>query len=179
MARAATTPILVAANAQSGADTPNFMIIKPPSAGPTVRLTLYATPWAAIAPGRSGFGTRIGRIESQAGEFRAQAALKRKVVASSSIGEARFKDTIPAKTTIRTATAKDTTMMSRRGSTMSAIAPAGSMIRTIGAVVATCSSETANGARSNLVINQPDVVSYIAMPISAMVLAAHMTAKAG
>ena len=62
---------------------------------------------------------------------------------------------------------------------MSAIAPAGSVIRNIGAIVAACSSETWSGARSSDVINQPAVVSYIAMPVNAMELTAQMAAKAG
>ena len=70
-------------------------------------------------------------------------------------------------------------MIVRRGSTMSAIAPAGSVNRKIGSVVAACSSETSNGSRSSVVISQPAVVSYIAMPMSAQVLAAQTTANAG
>ena len=70
-------------------------------------------------------------------------------------------------------------MIIRRGSTTSAMAPAGSVNRKIGSVVAVCSSETSNGLRSNVVISQPDAVSYIAMPISAQVLAVQTIAKAG
>ena len=70
-------------------------------------------------------------------------------------------------------------MIIRRGSTMSAMAPAGSVNRKIGSVVAVCSRETSNGLRSKVVINQPDAVSYMAMPISAQVLAVHTIANAG
>ena len=70
-------------------------------------------------------------------------------------------------------------MMSRRGSTMSAIAPAGRVKRNIGRLVAACTSETSSGLRSSVVISQPDAVSYIAMPISAVVLASQTMAKAG
>src|SRR5260370_29618218 len=176
---AATTPRLAAATAQIGVDIPNFAMTRPPSAGPTVRLRLYPTPWAAIATGKSVFGTRIGKIDSQAGAFKDQAALKINVVNSSRTGEARSNDTIPAKIAISAMIAQDTAMMSRRGSTMSAIAPAGSMNRKIGAVVAARSSETSNGSRSSDVINQPDAVSDIALPTMAMVLAAQMTVQAG
>ena len=70
-------------------------------------------------------------------------------------------------------------MIIRRGSTMSAIAPAGRVNRNIGSVVAAWSSETSNGSRSSVVISQPDAVSYIAMPMSAHVLAVQTTANAG
>ena len=70
-------------------------------------------------------------------------------------------------------------MIIRRGSTISAIAPAGRVNRNIGSVVAACSSETSNGLRSSVVISQPDAVSYIAMPMSAHVLAVQTIANAG
>ena len=70
-------------------------------------------------------------------------------------------------------------MIIRRGSTTSAMAPAGRVNRKIGSVVAVCSSETSNGLRLNVVINQPDAVSYIAMPIRAQVLAVQTIANVG
>ena len=70
-------------------------------------------------------------------------------------------------------------MIIRRGSTMSAMAPAGSVNRKIGSVVAVRTSETPNGSRLKVVISQPDAVSYIAMPIIAQVLAVQTIANAG
>src|SRR5260370_28290945 len=93
---AATTPRLAAAKAQSGVDIPNFAMTRPPSAGPTVRLRLYPTPWAAIAPGKSVFGTRIGKIDSQAGAFQDPAAPQIKGVNRRRTAEARSKAPISA-----------------------------------------------------------------------------------
>ena len=117
-------------------------------------------------------------MESQAGEFSAQAVLSRKVVSNNSAGEARSNETSPAKMAISAAIAAETAIISRRGSTMSEMAPAGSVKRNIGRFVAACTSETSNGLRSSVVISQPDAVSYIAMPMRATVLAAHTMANA-
>src|SRR5579871_6271775 len=70
-------------------------------------------------------------------------------------------------------------MIIRRGSTISAMAPAGRVKRNIGSVVAACTSDTSSGLTSSVVINQPDAVSYIAIPMSAQVLAVQTIAKAG
>ena len=70
-------------------------------------------------------------------------------------------------------------MIIRRGSMMSAIAPAGRVNRKIGSVVAACKSATSKGSRPNVVISQPAAVSYIAMPINPHVLAIQTTRKAG
>src|ERR1700730_6996345 len=132
-----------------------------------------------MAPGKSCFGTNPGKIESQAGRLIAHAALSRNVVKSSIMGEARSKDTTAAKIEIRTAVAQETATMSFRGLKMSAIAPAGRVKRNIGRFVAACTSETSSGLRSSVVISQPDAVSYMAMPIIAVVLASQRVAKAG
>ena len=118
-------------------------------------------------------------MESQAGRFNAQAALSRKVVSSSSSGVARSSDTSPAKIATKAAIMHDTASISRRGSTMSARAPAGSVNRNIGRFVAACTSDTLNGLMSSVVISQPDAVSYIAIPIREIVLAAQTTTKPG
>src|SRR5580658_6629355 len=70
-------------------------------------------------------------------------------------------------------------MIMRRGSTISAIAPAGTVNRNIGSVTAAWTSDTSNGSTLSVVISQPDAVSYIAMPMSAEVLAVQTIANAG
>src|SRR5277367_3308244 len=72
-----------------------------------------------------------------------------------------------------------TTIRNRRGSTMSASAPAGNVNRNIGRLLATCTIDTARGAALRFVINHAEAVSDIAMPVKANVLATHITAKAG
>ena len=78
---------------------------------------------------------------------------------------------------ISTAIAIELMMRKRRASMMSASAPAGSMNRNIGKLVATCTNETENGSALRLVISQPDAVSFIAIPIRPIVLTVHMTAN--
>ena len=61
---------------------------------------------------------------------------------------------------------------------MSLSAPAGTVSRNIGSVVAICTADTTIGSGLRLVISQADAVSNIATPILATALAATMTAKA-
>ena len=56
-----------------------------------------------MAPGMSGFGTRSGTIDSQAGVLSDHAALSAKVVRSSSSGEAKLSETRAAKSAISAA----------------------------------------------------------------------------
>ena len=65
----------------------------------------------------------------------------------------------------------------RRASTISARAPAGSVNRNIGRLLATCTIDTALGSAFRLVISQPEAVSDIAMPVSEQVVAAQITAN--
>ncbi len=58
-----------------------------------------------MAPGISGFGTRSGRIDNQAGVFSDQAALRTNVVTSNRTGEAKSSETTAAKTAISAAIA--------------------------------------------------------------------------
>src|SRR5579864_1859946 len=118
-----------------------------------------------MAPGIAVFGTSCGTIDSHAGVLTDQAALSTNVVKSKRTGDTKSSATTAAKIAINATIAYETAMIIRRGSTMSAIAPAGSVNRKIGSVVAVCSSETSNALRSNVVINQPDAVSYMAMPM--------------
>ena len=65
----------------------------------------------------------------------------------------------------------------RRGSTISARAPAGKVQRNIGKLLATCTRETALGSGLRVVISHADEVSEIARPVSEKVVATHMTTK--
>ena len=58
----------------------------------------------------------------------------------------------------------------RRGATISASAPAGTVHRNIGRVLATCTSETALGSGFRLVISQAEAVSEMASPVSEQVV---------
>ena len=60
---------------------------------------------------------------------------------------------------------------------MSASAPAGSVNRNIGRLLATCTIETARGSALRFVISHAEAVSDIAMPVRANVLAIQITAK--
>src|SRR5271163_2818848 len=82
-------------------------------------------------------------------------------------------------TPIMTVMSVSTTIRNRRGSTMSASAPAGNVNRNIGRLLATCTIDTARGAALRFVINHAEAVSDIAMPVKANVLATHIAAKAG
>ena len=132
---------------------------------------------AAIAPVRSDFGTSDGSIASQAGVFTDHAALSRNVVRSRVRGVARSNETSAANATTTATTPQDVARISRRGSTMSASAPAGRVNRNIGRVVAAWTSEIVAGSRSRVVISHPDAVSYIEVPTSARAIAAQTTAK--
>ena len=76
------------------------------------------------------------------------------------------------------ATATLTTISSRRGSTMSVSAPAGTVKRNSGRLVAAWTSETSIGSWLKLVMNQPVAVSNIAIPTFETMLAVHMTTNA-
>src|ERR1700722_8234595 len=54
---AATTPTLLTAFTQNGAPSPTETTKRPPSAGPTARLILMPTLFAATADGNSALGT--------------------------------------------------------------------------------------------------------------------------
>src|SRR5579863_3623054 len=108
-----------------------------------------------------------------------QIALTAKVIAKSETGVMAAMETMPAKNSVRIATLVSTTRRKRRGSKISARAPASSVNRNIGRLVATCTMDTAAGSALRLVISQPEAVSDIAMQISPAVLAAQITEKFG
>ena len=93
-------------------------------------------------------------------------------------GVARCSDTTMAKATPITVTASWAPRRRRRASTMSASAPAGSVSRNIGSVVAIWTADTIIGSGLRLVISQLVDVSNIAMPTFDAELAIRMTVKA-
>jgi hypothetical protein len=139
---------------------------------------LNPAPLAAVAPSRSSLGTSIGMIAPQAGDVSAPPTPNKKVVANRSVGVARPTETKTAKTTDTAKIAVSTAMSSRRESRTSASAPAGKVKRNNGRLTATWTSETVIGLGSMLVINQPDAVSNIAVPMLDTRLTVHRTVKA-
>src|SRR5271154_3587238 len=131
----------------------------------------------ATASSSSERGARAGMIASHAGEFNAHAALSRNVVSRSQKGVASPRKTSTPKAANSAAITSETTMRNRRASTTSARTPAGSVNRNIDRLLATCTAETDCGSAFSLVINHPEAVSYMAMPINAPVLASQITAK--
>jgi hypothetical protein len=117
-------------------------------------------------------------IAPHAGVVSAPPTPSKKVVASKSVGVARPTETKPAKTTDTAKIAVSTAMSNRRESRTSASAPAGNVKRNNGRLTATWTRETIIGLGSMLVINQPDAVSNIAVPMLETTLTLQMTTKA-
>ncbi len=113
-----------------------------------------------------------------AGAASAPAAPSRNVAASSAGGVAQWAETRTAKATPTATTPACATMRSRRGSTTSASAPAGTVKRNIGAMVATCTADTISGSQFMLVISQLVAVSNIAMPMLEIELATRIAVNA-
>jgi len=106
-------------------------------AGPTARLTLTPTLFAATASGRSCLGTSWGTIDCHAGAVSAAPVSTRKVKNSNLPGVTRSSQTSAASAVELTVMKDSTTISRRRLSTMSASAPASSANRKIGRLVAT------------------------------------------
>src|SRR5277367_3597418 len=81
------------------------------------------------------------------------------------------------KSPIKAVTKVSSMIRNRRGATISASAPAGTVHRNIGSVLAICTSETALGSGFRLVISQAEAVSEIASPVNEQVVATHITAN--
>ncbi len=72
--KAPMIPKLLMTLSQNGAPMLILTMMRPPNAGPTARLMLTPTLFAAIACGRSARGTSWGTIDCHAGVVRAPAA---------------------------------------------------------------------------------------------------------
>src|ERR1700692_2434972 len=132
----------------------------------------------AMALSRSRLCTSIGVMTSHAGAASAPLPPKRNVVASSTVGVAQCIVTIAAKTIDIAVTETWAPISIRRASMMSVIAPAGSVSRNIGSVVATGTADTIIGSGLRLVMSQFDEVSNIAKPTFDAELAISMTVNA-
>ena len=171
------TPTLLTALNQKGAAMPSATTISPPSAGPTARLTLMPTLFAAMAPGSSGFGTSCGTTACHAGAVTAHATVTMKVKHSRLPGVMRCSQTRTAKAVEVTVTAISPMIRNTRRSTMSTSAPAGIANRNIGRLLATCTSDTNKGSASSVVISQPQATLYIQPPTLETTVATQMTAN--
>ena len=152
-----------AANAQPEPHTP---ITTPPSTGPTARATLKPTEFNATA----------GRMVRRRNHFRRD-RLPRRVVHHRAQTQQEGKtqqqvqgDIHPC--SVKNASAADATTIqhcvisrNRRRSTRSASAPAGSMTRKTGIVIAACTRPTINGDIVSCVINQPAPTFCIHVPV--------------
>ena len=124
-------------------------------------------------------GTSFGVTSCQTGAASAPPTPSANVVEQRSSGVASPRLTITAKAIEIAATAPCAPISRRRESTRSASAPAGTVRRNIGAMVATCTADTIIGSGLRLVISQLIEVSNIAMPTFDSELATRMTEKAG
>jgi hypothetical protein len=77
--RAAITPMLLNASSQNGTAIPSAPTRTPPSAGPTARLTLMPTLFAATAADKSSFGTSRDTTAAHAGAVIAEPTVTMKV----------------------------------------------------------------------------------------------------
>ena len=89
-------PRLEIALIQKGARMPKLEIVTPPSAGPSAREIFMPTLFAAIAAGKSSFGTSCGTTDCHAGMVNAPAAPTRNVNSSRFPGVAQPRPTITA-----------------------------------------------------------------------------------
>jgi hypothetical protein len=114
-------------------------------------------------------------IASQAGAASDQLAPSRKVVISRVVWVSHLNRIIDANTAINTVMKLSSTMRKRRASMRSASAPAGSVNRNIGRLLATCTMDTAIGSAFRFVISQAEEVSDMAMPVNENVVATQIT----
>src|ERR1700677_429534 len=175
---AAMTPTLLTALNQNGAAIPRATTMKPPSAGPTARLTLIPTLFRATALGSSGLGTSCGTTACQAGAVTALATVTMKVNTMRLVGGMKSSHTSTANAAPVMVTAVSPMIRNRRRSTISTSAPAGMANRNIGRLLATCTSDTVNGLASRLVISQPDATLNTQPPMLETTVATQMTVNA-
>src|SRR6478609_4790427 len=131
-----------------------------------------------MALSRSRFATSIGVMTSHAGAASAPLPPRQNVVKSTTAGVAKCIVTTAAKTIDIAVTAIWAPISMRRASMMSVSAPAGSVRRNIGKVVATWTADTIMGSGLRLVMSQFDEVSNMAKPTFEAELAISMTVNA-
>ena len=144
---------------------------RPARAGPTARAILKPTPLSAMACTRSLRGTDSAMTEPQAGLFIAAPRPMAKVSASKVQGPVwpRAVNTVSriAAHSIQVCVPR----ISRRRSTISAMAPAGRASRNTGAMVAACTMLTISASGDIVAIIQPAPVFCIQTPSEATILA--------
>src|ERR1700688_2844374 len=121
---------------------PAMATIRPPSAGPAARAMLKPMLPSAIAPGSSGRGTSSGMIACQAGLLAAAPRPSRNVKPSSHQGVIQPASVSTPRPAAATVIHPWVTSSSRRRSSTSASAPAGSARKNDGRLVAACTSAT-------------------------------------
>jgi hypothetical protein len=137
----------------------------PPIAGPTARPTLIDADPSTTAWGNSRRGTSSGWIACQAGMFTAVPSPSENTSASSTPGVtasiAVSSASAPADSSIHVCVHKS----SRRRSTMSASAPAGSAVRNTGSVTADWTNATCAGDPPSVPISQTAPTFCIQVPM--------------
>ena len=153
-----TNDTALSANTQPG---PTAATTNPPIAGPTARATFMLSPFSAAACGNRPRSTRSGWIACQAGLATALPQPRANVSARISAGEAAPAKVVAASAAAARNIANCAPSSSRRRSTRSAQAPAGSASATIGRLDAVCTSETSSGDRSTSSHCAPTVCIHV------------------
>src|SRR3984957_14128110 len=166
--------MLLTALTQTGAPSPNDTTNRPPSAGPSARLILMPTLFAATAACNSGLGTNCVTIACQAGAVNAEPIDTRKLKISKLVGPVRCSQKGTANAIEAAVYAVSPAIRKRRWLMMSTSAPAGIAKRNIGSVFDTWTIETVSGFASRLTISQPVATLYIHAPILDTTVASQM-----
>src|SRR6266850_2537463 len=124
----------------------------PPTAGPIARPMLIGSAFSATARVSSDGGTSSGVIACQVGVFIAAPIPSANVKTRSVVGVMRSTNARTASSAAATSIQVWVTSSSRRRSTISATAPAGSPTRKTGRLVALCTRATINGDGESEVI---------------------------
>jgi hypothetical protein len=174
-----STPRKEAALRQKLAPGPTVAIRRPPMAGPMARATLKPTLLSATAAGSRSGPTSSETLACHDGELRAEPRPIAKVRSSSVQASTRSSSvsapSVAAAASIQACVATS----SRRRSTRSARAPAGSASRNIGRLVAACTAATIGGDGARLVISQAAPTSCTQVPRFDAIVASQRARKSG
>src|SRR5258705_805328 len=151
----------------------------PPRAGPIARPMLMGSAFSATAGISSDGGTSSAVIACQVGVFIATPIPSAKVKASSIVAVMTFANASTASSALTASIHVWVTSNSRRRSTMSAIAPAGSPTTKTGRLVALCTRATINGDGASDVIDHAAPTFCIHVPTLEMSEAIHSARKTG
>gem|GEM_PF-6896637 len=137
----------------------------PPSAGPVARATLNPAEFNATAEACRGVETTSGVIACQAGSFMTAPSPRKNVNTSSVHGLTTCHNVSPPRAAAATTIQPCVNSRSRRRSTMSASAPAGSTTKKTGIADAPCTRLTISGDVVSCVISQPAPTFCIHVPV--------------